>query len=336
MRRAAAPNGGLGEPLTGAEVLAQLRAIVDEADGAALGPPAVAPVGWLSGLPGEARARAFDALARHAACNRASIAAFNDALMVLSLDHGPPIARKEERVVEVSVPGPRGLADRWSDHSNQQIIFADGAVGGSMEHSAFDGAPMIRMIEENWLAIERYMGRDDALREVANTAGGTPPAPAERLTWDLVDVAGADVRALAAEGCRQAMAARDDWDLKCARVDGIGRAFLKRMRVSPDSFYQLALQLAYARCHGYPDGDRPGSTYESVVTLRFYRGRTEAGRTVSDESVAFTKAMMVDGGSSTTAAHKAALLRAAATAHGRTVAAAAAGKGIDRHLFGLR
>ena len=322
--------GAPGRPLTGAEVLAQLRSIAAEADGAALGPPAVAPVGWLSALGGQERARAFGALARHAACNAASLAAFNDALMVLQLDTGPPIARKDARVVEASVPGARGLADRWCDHSNQTVIFSDGTVGGSMEHSAFDGAPMIRMLEENAKWVAAYVQRPDALRERPLRPSMAPPA---RLAWDLA-TPGTDMRALAAEGCRRAMEASANWDLKCARVDGIGRAFLKRAKVSPDSFFQLALQLAYTRCHG----GQTASTYESVVTLRFYKGRTETGRTVSSDTVAFCKAMTDggEGGGVSSAARKASLLRAAAKAHGRTVAAAASGQGVDRHLFALR
>ena len=95
---------------------------------------------------------------------------------------------------------------------------------------------------------------------------------------------------------------------------------------------QLAMQLAYHRVH---EG-RVASTYESVVTLRFFRGRTEAGRTASKATVAFCRAMDAAPDGEASPARKVALLRAAARGHGRTVAAAAAGKGIDRHLFALR
>jgi carnitine O-octanoyltransferase len=59
------------------------------------------------------------------------------------------------------------------------------------------------------------------------------------------------------------------------------------IRVHPDTFFQLCLQLAYFKLNG----NKPASTYETASTRRFYRGRTETVRTCSPESVAWCHAM---------------------------------------------
>jgi len=74
-------------------------------------------------------------------------------------------------------------------------------------------------------------------------------------------------------------------------------------------------------------------TYESVTTRGFAQGRTEANRTVSDECVAFCNAMAdpeVEGEQCVQ------LFRAALKAQGEYIGAASEGKGVDRHLFGLK
>ncbi|RDW84199.1 choline/carnitine O-acyltransferase [Aspergillus mulundensis] len=80
---------------------------------------------------------------------------------------------------------------------------------------------------------------------------------------------------------------------------GYGRALVKKLQCSPDAYVQMLIQLAYFKMHG-----KIVPTYESASTRRFQLGRTETCRSVLDESVA--------------------------------CAAASMGKGVDRHLFGLR
>ena len=58
-------------------------------------------------------------------------------------------------------------------------------------------------------------------------------------------------------------------------------------KVSPDSFIQQALQLAWYRDQGYVT-----ATYESASTRGFLHGRTETIRSVTSESRAFVKAML--------------------------------------------
>src|SRR5271154_659885 len=74
-------------------------------------------------------------------------------------------------------------------------------------------------------------------------------------------------------------------------------------------------------------------TYESAATRKFQQGRTETTRTVSDESVAFCNAM-ADPGVSAEEGVK--LFRAALDAHVKCISDASDGRGVDRHLCGLK
>jgi len=90
----------------------------------------------------------------------------------------------------------------------------------------------------------------------------------------------------------------------------------------------MALQLAWYKDQGYFT-----ATYETALTRFFLHGRTETIRSFSAESRDFVLAMV----DPTASQHeRLAKLRAAADAHNAYSKAALTGKGIDRHLLGLR
>lgn len=78
-----------------------------------------------------------------------------------------------------------------------------------------------------------------------------------------------------------------DVDLSIKVNSSFGKGLIKKCRVSPDSFIQMALQLAYFR-----DIGRHHLTYEASMTRLFREGRTETVRACSIESSEWVKAMM--------------------------------------------
>lgn len=62
---------------------------------------------------------------------------------------------------------------------------------------------------------------------------------------------------------------------------------MKKCRVSPDAYIQMALQLAY-----YRDANRFSLTYEASMTRLFREGRTETVRPCTIESTAWVKSMI--------------------------------------------
>ena len=75
-------------------------------------------------------------------------------------------------------------------------------------------------------------------------------------------------------------------DVSVLVFDGYGKDLIKAMKLSPDAYVQMAMQLAYYKMHCVCR-----ATYETTQTRKFAYGRTETTRTVSMDSVAFVKAM---------------------------------------------
>lgn len=117
-------------------------------------------------------------------------------------------------------------------------------------------------------------------------------------------------------------------DLTVLAYHGYGKDLIKKFKASPDGYTQMVIQLAYYKMFGK---SRP--TYESAQTRKFQRGRTETSRTVSEESVAFVKAME---DVNVSREDKIAAFRAALKAQGAYMADCVNGHGVDRHLFGLK
>ncbi|KAG7216323.1 hypothetical protein INR49_021727 [Caranx melampygus] len=119
-------------------------------------------------------------------------------------------------------------------------------------------------------------------------------------------------------------------DMNVHKFYDYGKEFIKKQKMSPDAYIQVALQLAYYRCHG-----RPVSTYESASTRRFQEGRVDNIRSATPEALAFVKAM-TDGTLSTSDTEKMEMLQGAINAQTKYTILAITGMAIDNHLLGLR
>lgn len=116
-----------------------------------------------------------------------------------------------------------------------------------------------------------------------------------------------------------------------------GKQAIKTFSVSPDSWAQLLVQLAYARLLRSLNPSQPfhisrqGGTYEAATTRKFFKGRTEAIRVVSSESDDWVRSMddpnVSDMGRKT-------LFEKAAKRHIGWAKMAGNGLGVDRHMLG--
>ena len=104
---------------------------------------------------------------------------------------------------------------------------------------------------------------------------------------------------------------------------------VKKFGVSPDSWAQMIVQLAYRRLLN--GQKRNGGTYEAATTRRFLKGRTEAIRVVSEESDAWVTSM---DDPTVSSVQRKALFDAATKKHISLAKAAGQGQGVDRHIFG--
>ena len=221
--------------------------------------------------------------------------------------------------------------NRWFDKSIQLIVFEDGVASVNCERSWADSPvaahlfgfmhdfeSMQRHTEGGWLSSK--VGSTPFRQAKKYTLG-----PPRRLEWRLTSkLARAIDEARSNFGKAAGLV-----DLVCVQMRYFGKAFIKKCQISPDAFVQMALQLAYYRLHG----NLP-VIVESAHTRQFSHGRTETVRIVTSDSVAFVKSMVhLDQSSAETKLH---LLRRACVTHVELLKEAMNGRGIERHLLGLR
>ena len=252
-------------------------------------------------------------LSAHSA-NAAALETIQASSFLVCLDDASPVTL-EERAHQYWHGDGR---NRWFDKPLQFIINDNGTSGFTGEHSMMDGTPTHRL--NDYVNMLIFTNRLD-LADSGVRAGLPPPVPLQfhldtavmgeidRATGDFEKVIGLH-------------------DLKVQAYQGYGKNLIKQFRCSPDAYVQMIIQLAYHKMYGL---NRP--TYESAATRRFQQGRTETCRSVSEESVAFCRAMADPNISSEDCVTP---FRNAIAAHIKYISDATAGRGVDRHLFGLK
>lgn len=246
--------------------------------------------------------------------NKAALEAIESASFVVCLDDAAPVTLEERAHQYWHGDGQ----NRWYDKPLQFIVNDNGTSGFMGEHSMMDGTPTQRLndyvndvIFGNKLDFSDPSVRSNIPEPVAVSFVVTKEVQedVDRAVRDFNDVIG-------------------QHELAVQAYQGYGKGLIKKFRCSPDAYVQMVIQLAYHKMYGK---NRP--TYESAATRRFQQGRTETCRSVSDDSVAFCNAM---ADPEADAGDRVGLFRKAVNSHIEYISAASDGKGVDRHLFGLK
>ncbi|KAI4096286.1 MAG: hypothetical protein LQ344_001112 [Seirophora lacunosa] len=208
--------------------------------------------------------------------------------------------------------------NRWYDKPLEFIINDNGTSGFLGEHSMMDGTPTHRLNDYiNMLIFTNQLDLSNP-----NVRSDLPePHP---LKFHLNQ----DVQSAVHRATKDFDSLISQHDLRVQAYQGYGKNLIKKFKTSPDAFVQMIIQLAYHKMYSM---NRP--TYESAATRRFQQGRTETCRSVSSESVAFCDAMADPNVPPEECINR---FRAAADAHVKYITDASDGKGVDRHLFGLK
>lgn len=296
-----------GQQLTTAELEAQFRRVYELASsrGAAIG-----------ALTSENRDVWTDArgvlLSAHPG-NKAALEAVESASFVVCLDDASPVTLEERAHAYWHGDGQ----NRWYDKPLQFIVNDNGTSGFMGEHSMMDGTPTHRL---NDYVCDVIINKKVEFAESVRSSLPDPAPVRFNVTKELqaeIDRAVADFNSVIGQH-----------QLAVQAYQGYGKGLIKKFRCSPDAYVQMIIQLAYHKMHGK---NRP--TYESAATRRFQLGRTETCRSVSDASVAWCNAMADHAIDDKT---KVELFHKAISAHVEYITAASDGKGVDRHLFGLK
>ncbi|KAJ4473588.1 carnitine acetyl transferase [Lentinula aciculospora] len=253
--------------------------------------------------------------------------AIHSSAFIICLEEGSPSTPEQNSRVlwhgHFSNGQAIGLQNRWVDKPCQFMVYDNMYAGFMGEHSIMDGTPTVRLCDEvlDALASPSFDHGESSDQSVA-----PPPPPPTPLDWE--------VTAATAQAIVTANAAALDLinsQVLSYHLTTYGKDEIKQFGVSPDSWAQMIVQLAYRRTIG--NENRKGGTYEAATTRKFYKGRTEAIRVVTSESDAWVGSM--DDPNASDAIRKE-LFDLATKKHITLAKLCGAGQGIDRHLLGLK
>lgn len=215
-----------------------------------------------------------------------------------------------------------GLRNRWVDKPVQFIVYDNGAAGIMGEHSVMDGTPTVALCDAvlDMIASPKFDLGDSA-------ADSTELIQPEPMDWKVNYPLVREIQS----ACAKIGILIKNHVVNVMRTP-YGKAAIKQFGVSPDSWAQMTIQLAYARLLARTGAKRRGGTYEAAMTRKFYKGRTEAIRVVTSESDAWVKSMRDDSVDNDT---RRKLFQAAVQTHVQLAKEAGNGLGIDRHLLGM-
>ena len=218
------------------------------------------------------------------------------------------------------------------------IVCQGGRAGINFEHSAIDGHTALRLVSDIFAdnvvsfaqSITKTIYSDRTFfpsliqAEVRKGSAENPSLfTPKKINFDLPQSVLNKIY-YAETSLSDQIVASDTYVLE---FTGFGKSLIVKNKMSPDSFVQLSMQLAYFRLYG-----KIVSQYEPVLTKGFYHGRTEAMRTATEKAAKFCKMWLDDKASRK---DKLEALREASQHHSAGVKLAASGKGLERHLFAL-
>ncbi len=209
------------------------------------------------------------------------------------------------------------------DKPLQFVVSQDGKAGLVGEHSVMDGTPTATMCDRVLDLIASPTFASSANSPLYANPRGALPVP---LDWAV----GAETHAAIDHASDAALALIGSQALNVVRTP-YGKAAVKAFGVSPDGWSQMIIQLGYARLLKAKGWKRNGGTYEAASVRKFFKGRTEAIRVVSEQSDRWVAGM---DDSQADAKRRVELFKDAVKTHGTYARTAGNGRGVDRHLFG--
>ena len=239
--------------------------------------------------------------------NAANLQSLADSLLVISIDEDSD--NSEEVIENLMLNG----TSKYYDKTIQLSITKKGRLGYSIEHTAVDGTTIFSVIS--------YV--NDGISDEFNETKYTNERPqVSKLDWVISENIQTDLVQLE----RENEGRRKEYSIQSARLVEFGSDMIKQLKLSPDAFFHIALQIAQYRTFG-----QLKSVYEPVSMRHYYEGRTECARATSMEKTTVIQA--IEHGRSNHEIYEKMVL--ASDAHARRIANCRNGFGIERHLFGL-
>lgn len=205
--------------------------------------------------------------------------------------------------------------NKYYDKTIQVVITQNGQVGFNMEHTMVDGTSIASLVEFVSNGIKELMSWQ-------TENNGMPQI--EKKHWAITEEL-SDILKEITDTYEQKT---KDYSLLSKTFLDFGSEQIKALKVSPDAFFHIALQIAQYRTFG-----EFKSVYEPVSVRFFKEGRTETARATSMEKRHFVEAL-ASGTKNKETLFK--LLQHASDAHTSRIRESQKGLGVERHLYGLK
>jgi carnitine O-acetyltransferase len=313
-----------GEALTKAQLYKQFEYITQDVKKHGRNPY---PVGALTSLNRDEWLLLYTQLMQ-SPLNRVLLEALHALAFVICLDSNSPVTIEEKLANCWHGDGQ----NRYFDKPLEFFVSANGNLGFLGEHLRMDATPTVQL---NNFVVSKIFSEDPKklVQEITqNSVGGVVQSVKELPVAAVPQILPFDINphvrseiALAITKFNTTIAQHDE---EVFQYQGYGKNLIKQFKVSPDAYVQMMMQLAYYKATGKI---RP--TYESAATRKFLNGRTETGRTVSNESKKFVETWT---SFDATNEEKIATFQAACKQHVKYLSDAANGHGVDRHFLGLK
>ncbi|XP_038827953.1 carnitine O-acetyltransferase b isoform X2 [Salvelinus namaycush] len=253
--------------------------------------------------------------------NKESVRAIEKGLFTLCLDS--PVMRVSDekyssRMAAQILHGGgthSNSGNRWFDKTLQFVVGEDGSWGLLYEQATAEGPPIATLLDH----ILQYCKKPDPKK--------TPLIPLQmpkKLYFNIDREIKRDI-----EHAKQNLDILiNDLDIRCFNFQRFGKELPKQHNLSPNSFIQVALQLAYYKVHNEVCASC------DIASQRMFRGgRTDYIRSPTNQMLKFV--LTFDDPSISREA-KLELLREAIETYVTLTDQALKGQSIDRHLLGLK
>lgn len=249
--------------------------------------------------------------------NKVVLEQIESAQFAIVLDPSSP-----ESLDELAYKSQFSFKGRWFDLGIELFCYKNGKIAGNLEHTPKDAVISANLIERIAKTEEKNKAMYGGFLGYECQEG--------QLSISLLDFQ-CDPKIEESIKLAEELFANQsqEYDISVSVFEDWGKNRIKTLQLSPDSFIQMALQLAFFRLHK----EKVALTYETASLRGYAFGRTETIRSQSIQSKSFCIAMQ-DALKSDDSKRE--ILRHAIQEHNQTKLLAMSGQGIDRHLLGLR
>eukprot|EP00010_Vexillifera_abyssalis_P000339 CAMPEP_0201552422 /NCGR_PEP_ID=MMETSP0173_2-20130828/16046_1 /ASSEMBLY_ACC=CAM_ASM_000268 /TAXON_ID=218659 /ORGANISM="Vexillifera sp., Strain DIVA3 564/2" /LENGTH=633 /DNA_ID=CAMNT_0047962907 /DNA_START=318 /DNA_END=2219 /DNA_ORIENTATION=+ len=253
--------------------------------------------------------------------NQENLEKIEKAIMLLALEDDAP-----DSVQALSEAAAMGdCTNRWFDKSGTFIFFQNGRFAGNFEHTWGDAPVMVNLLTY-YYGVEDEKGVLKSSSAASSSSNQANNIQFDQIKWNTTETIQTQINE--AKALYQQNTVEQGVRINVLQFEHFGKGLIKKAKLSPDGYCQMAIQLAYYRMY-----KKLCLTYESSHTRIFRLGRTETVRSASNEALQFCEAMENEQISD---AQRVQLLRTAVSSHIAYMRMAMSGQGVDRHLMGLR